>query len=124
MAIVESVTRLAASFITIIRTRVELASVELEEELLNLFSYLLYSLMALFCLCMAIFLTVLMVVALYWDTHRIVVLAGMGGIFGLTGLAAGVSVRNNYRKSPRLLSYTLTELSKDVDSLAASSKST
>src|SRR5450830_779062 len=51
MAILDSVGQLLATSLSIVHTRLELASVEIEEELGRFFSLLLWSLVALFCAC-------------------------------------------------------------------------
>lgn len=124
MAIIESVSRLAANFIAIIQTRLELAAVEIEEESLRLFSYLLFALLAVFCLSVAVLLGIFLVVALYWETHRVPVLIGLIAFFGLTGILIVLRLRHHYRSKPRLLSHTFSELTKDIDGLKSASEST
>jgi uncharacterized membrane protein YqjE len=117
MVIAESVTRLAATLIAILQNRVQLVATEIEEESLRYFSYLLFSLAAMFCLGLAIVLGVLLVVVLYWDTHRIGVLLSLTLLFGCASAALGWWVRNQYRLRPVLLAHTMTELSRDQELL-------
>ena len=117
MAIVASVSRLAGTLIGILQTRLELATVELEEETLRFFSYFLFVLVAMFCLCMAILLSVLLIVVAFWDTYRVAVLVSLIVAFGLGALLIGSGIRKNYRNKPKILSYTLSELGKDVERL-------
>ena len=123
MAIIESVARFAGSIVAIIHTRLELAAVEVEEEFLRLFTYLLTALVALFCLGVAVLLAILLIVVLYWETHRVPVLLGLIAAFGLGGIFIGLGIRRDFQKKPRLLASTLGELSKDIDSLKPSAKS-
>ncbi len=120
MAIVESLSRLAGNFIAIIHTRLELAAVEIEEESLRLFSYLLFALVAWFCLSVALLLGILLVVVLYWDSHRIPALVALITFFGLSGILIGFGLLRRYQAKPKLLSHTLNELAKDLDSLKPS----
>ncbi len=108
---------MASSFLAIFKTRFELLTLELEEESTRLFSYLLFSLLALFFLCLAILLGVLLLVVVFWDTHRIGIIAGLSGVFGILALIIGLSVRRCYLNKPRLLDTTLSELGKDMDAL-------
>lgn len=117
MMIAESVARLAASMLAVVQTRVELAATEVEEESLRYFSYLVMSLAALFCLGIAIILGVMLLVVLYWETHRIGILSVLMILFGIAGIMISMRVRNRYRDKPRLLGHTLTELSRDADIL-------
>lgn len=120
MAIAESVSRLVATFIAILQTRAELVAVEVEEEALRYFSFLLYSLTAMFCVGVAIMLAILLIVALYWDTHRIEVLVTLIMLFAAAGVLIGWKIRNGLRRKPHLLKHTLTELSRDIDTLKVS----
>lgn len=117
MAIMESVSRLTGTLIGMLQTRLELAAVEIEEETLRFFFYFLCALGALFFLCMAIMLSVLLIIVAFWDTYRIAVLIALIVAFGLGALLTALGVRKNYRKKPKLLSHTLSELGKDVERL-------
>lgn len=117
MAIMGSVSRLAGTLIGMLQTRLELAAVELEEETQRFFFYFLWALGALFCLCMAIMLSVLLIVVAFWDTYRIAVLVALIAVFGLAALMTALGIRKNYRLKPKLLSHTLSELDKDVAQL-------
>ncbi|MFZ6771981.1 phage holin family protein [Undibacterium sp. SXout7W] len=113
MAITDSLGKLGATLASIAHTRLELASVELEEELHRFSSTLLWSLTALFFACMAIMLAVALVVVLFWDTYRIPVIAGLAGIFAVAAVIVSTKIRTTLQNKPRLLSSTLTELQKD-----------
>jgi uncharacterized membrane protein YqjE len=113
----ESVTRLAAALIAIIQTRTELIATELEEESLRYFSWLMLALAGMFCVGVAIVLGVMLIVVLYWDTHRIGALLTLAILFALAGAAIGMRMRSQYRVKPKLLAHTMTELSHDADFL-------
>ena len=89
MAIAESISRLAANFLALLQTRLELISVELEEESLRLFTYLIYSLAAMFCFGIAMLLGILLIVVIYWDTHRIGVLVSLIAAFAVAAVLLG-----------------------------------
>lgn len=117
MALGASVAKMASSLLAMLHTRLELATVELEEESQRLFFYLLLALAALFCLFVAILLGVLLIVALYWDTNRIGAIASLAAIFGVVAALLGIGLRSSYRSKPRLLAYTRNEIAKDIDRL-------
>jgi len=117
MALAQSLSRLVASLITIGKTRAELVAVEIEEEALRYFSYLISSLIAFFCAGVAVLLGIFLIVAIYWDTHRIGVLLSLMTLFGVASFAIGFKLRQQFRHKPRLLHHTITELSRDVDTL-------
>jgi uncharacterized membrane protein YqjE len=113
MAIFDSVARLGATLLDIIHTRLELISLELEEELVRFSSYLLLSLIALFSAAIAVLLAILLLIVVFWDTHRIAVVGSLFGIF--TSVAVGIAwwLRKAFRNKPRLLASSLAELRKD-----------
>lgn len=117
MAIVESVSRLAGTFISILQTRLELIAIEVEEESLRFFSYFFFALAAMFCIGMALLLGVLLIVVIYWDTHRVPVLVSLMAFFAFSSAMIMLGIRQHYRMKPRMLSHTLTELSRDIERL-------
>jgi len=120
MGITDSVSRFAGTLISIVQTRAELVAVEVEEEALRYFTYLLMALAAMFFLGVATLLVVFLVVAIFWDTHRIAVLLTLIALFGIAAAFLGFKLRERYRQKPSLLGHTLVELSRDVESLKAS----
>lgn len=114
MAIVESVSRLAGTFIAILQTRLELLGLEVEEESWRFFSYFFLALAGMFCLGMTLLLGVLLVVIIYWDTQRLAVLISLMAFFALSGATIMLGIRQHYRVKPRMLAHTLRELSKDI----------
>jgi len=117
MAIVDSVGRLAGTLVGILHTRLGLIAVEVEEEMSRFSSYLLWSLVALFCGGVAVLLGVLLIVALFWDTHRIEVLVTLIALFAASALILAWRLSKALKNKPRLLAYSLNELSKDVANL-------
>ncbi|WP_019139503.1 phage holin family protein [Noviherbaspirillum massiliense] len=117
MVLADSLTRLASSLLATIQTRVQLVAAEVEEESLRYFSFLMLSLAAMFCLGIAIVLGVLLLVVLYWDTHRVGLLLTLIALFGLATLILLLRLRARYHAKPRLLGHTMAELSRDRELL-------
>jgi uncharacterized membrane protein YqjE len=117
MVLAESVTRLAATLIAVVQTRAELISTEVEEESLRYFSSLMLALATMFCIGVAILLGVMLIVVLYWDTHRIGMLLTLTVLFALAGIVLGLRMRSQHRSKPRLLAHTLDELARDAELL-------
>lgn len=122
MALGEAVGRIAATLVAMVRTRLELASVEMEEQSQRWLSYLLMSLLALFLFGVAVVLAALFVVILFWDTHRIGAVLGLAAVFALAAAAIGMKVRSGMKAQPALLSATIGELRKDLEFLNAESQ--
>lgn len=119
MAIVDSIARLASTLLDILHTRLELVSVEVEEELTRYAAYLVLVLIALFCAGIAVLLGILLIIALFWDTHRLQVLLTLIAVFGGAAIGLGLWLRQALRSKPRLFAHTLAELGKDKSALQA-----
>jgi uncharacterized membrane protein YqjE len=117
VALAETVGRLAATLLAMIQTRLELASVEMEEQSQRFLGYLLMSLLALFLSGIAIVLVALFVVILFWDTHRIAAVLGMAAVFAVAAAVIGLKVKSGFASEPPPLSATLGELRKDIEFL-------
>jgi uncharacterized membrane protein YqjE len=106
-----------ASLIDIGQTRLQLASTELEEERLRLAELLLWAAGALFFLGIGIVLAALLLVLVFWDGPRVLVLAL--ATLACLALGAGMVVtwRRKARAKPPLLATTLAELRRDRDAL-------
>ena len=113
----EIIRRMAGTMFAVLHTRAELLAVEVEEEVLRLFSYLMLSLVALVCFGVAALLLILLVIVAFWDTYRLAAIVVLTGAFGAVAVGIGLYVRNALRTKPRFLSATLSELEKDVDML-------
>lgn len=116
-----SLTTLAATLVAIVHTRLELLSSDLEEERAHLFSLVLLALAALFCLGVGVLLATLLVVVAFWDTHRLLVLATLAGLFLAAGAAAWGYAVHKARTKPRIFAASMSELLKDRQQLASRS---
>ena len=116
MAIVQHAARVAATLAAIVRTRLKLAAVEMEEESLRYLTYLGLAMLALL-LFVGLVLLVFLVIVMFWDTHRIAAIAISSTVFIVAAIATLVGVRASFRRKPKLLSFTMDELGKDLDAL-------
>lgn len=113
----DSLKVLAASLVAILHTRLELLSTEFEEERVWLVSTLAWALAALFCAGLAIVLALVWVVAIFWDTHRLLALGTLTGSFFLATILAAWVVLAKVRAKHRLFAGSLAELAKDREHL-------
>ncbi len=113
-----SLKTLAATVLSIGHTRLELLSVELEEERLRLTSMLLWALFALFCAGLGIVLLAMLFVVALWDSNRLLALAIPALLFLLGATLSWRVVRAKAAAKPGLFSASLAELSKDREQLA------
>jgi uncharacterized membrane protein YqjE len=115
--LLESLSVLATTLVAIAHTRLELLSTDLEEEREHLLSLLVLSLAALFCLGVGVLLATILLVATFWDTHRLLVLGSLAGFFLAVGLAAFGFAMHKAKTKPRLFAASLLELFKDQKQL-------
>ncbi len=108
-----SLKRLTNTFIVIVHTRLELLSTDLEEGRERLISLLAMTFVALFCLCFGMVLLAILVVVLFWDTHRLLVLSLLTGLFIVTGGVIGALAIRALKSMPRMFEASLAELVKD-----------
>lgn len=117
--LLDSAKDLMGTLLAMGQTRLELLSTEVEEQREWVTSMLVWTLIALFCAAMAVILTTLLVVVIYWDSYRLTAIGIMIGIFVLaTVISWRIVWIMNYGK-PKLFSTSISELSKDRDQLSA-----
>ena len=107
---------LLAAGLDALRTRLDLAAVEVELYLLRVVQMLLWAVAALACALLAlVFLLVTVVVAL-WDSHRMLGLVGGIGLFVILAVVFGVLGARTFRNRPNILDGTLQQLEHDQHS--------
>ncbi|MFZ6818111.1 phage holin family protein [Undibacterium sp. Ji22W] len=121
MAITDSIMRLGASLIDTLHTRLELASVEIEEEFGRFANYLLLSLLGLFFGIVTVLLLVLLVLVMFWDQHRELALISLIIVFAAASIAIFFYIKNAVKNKPRLLAASLNELQNDIEALRQTS---
>jgi uncharacterized membrane protein YqjE len=115
----QSLNNFLATFVTIVHTRLELLTTELQEEVRQVGGILLWAFVAAFAAMMGLFLAALAVIFVFWDTHRIAASLAMIGLFVVVTVVAGLILRHKLSTKPPLLDDTLAELAKDRDQLKA-----
>jgi uncharacterized membrane protein YqjE len=116
-SLIESLRRLAKTFVALVQTRIELFASEIDEERTRLARILVLAVVALFCLGLAIVLGVLLVAVVFWENNRLLALGILAGLFALGGFAALLALRAVVQDRPKFLSATLAELRKDEKEL-------
>lgn len=117
----ESLKALSASVIGIVHTRLELLSTDVAEEREHLTAFLLWMLLALFCLGVGVVLLAILIVVIFWDSHRLLALGGLTGGFLAAAAGMGWFALYRLRTKPRLFASTLAELAKDRQQLGSGS---
>lgn len=114
MALIQTVGRIGTTVLAMARTRLALAAVEVQEEAQRLLGYVAWTLFAAFLGAGACMLVALFVIVLFWDSHRLLAIGAMAGLFALVAVAILLQVRARFASRPPLMAATLTELNKDI----------
>lgn len=104
---------LLASLLEVGQTRLQLASVELEEERARIAELLIWATAALFFLGLGIVFVALLVVLLCWNGPREWVLGGFALLFVGLGVGAGLGWRHRLLTKPAFMAATIAELQRD-----------
>ena len=114
----QSLRNLAATLVTLLRTRFELLATEIEEERIRLLQLLFWMAGALFFFGVGILLLVILLVAVFWDSsYRVTAIVALAGIFLAAGVGMARVVHNLMYARPRLFSASLDELARDKEQL-------
>ena len=113
----DSLRGLGATFVAMLRTRAELAVVELRQEGERRKQMLVLACAAAVFLTLAAGLFAFFVVLLFWDSHRLLAAGGVTVLYMAIGLYAIARLRRAARESPPPFEATLAELAKDVEAL-------
>lgn len=116
-----SLTALAATLVAIAHTRLDLLSTELDEQREHLLSLLVLTLSALFCLGLGTVLASILLVTIFWESHRILVLGLLAGFFVSASIASWGIALYKTKTKPRLFAASMAELVKDRQQLASRS---
>jgi uncharacterized membrane protein YqjE len=111
--LLNSLKNLTVTLIAIIHTRLELLSTDLEEGRERLISLLAMIFVSLFCLCFGAVLLTLLIVVIFWDTHRLLALGTLTGLFIAAGAVLGIMALRALKSMPRMFEASLAELIKD-----------
>lgn len=119
MQFLESAGRLGTTLVAMAHTRLELAALEVEEASQRFLRQLVMSLLALFLVGIAVILAAFFVILVFWDSYRLQAVLAMAVLFLGGGVLLGLKVRRELREAQPLLSNTLGEMRKDIESLRA-----
>lgn len=110
---------LASTVLELLHVRLELLSVEAQEEVLRLGALLLYGAVAVTFLSLGLtFLAVFITVAL-WDSHRLLALGVFTAVFLIAGGVAAWLARARLQSGTRLFSASIEELRQDREELGS-----
>jgi uncharacterized membrane protein YqjE len=120
LGVVRALRTLAGTLIEMVETRLAIVSSDVEETIAYLARTLFAAALAALFLFLAVMLLVLLAVAAFWDTHRLLALGIAAGAALAGALIAGWTIARGGRKHARFLAASLDELRRDRAALAES----
>lgn len=115
----ESLTRLAANLVSAIYQRLDLLSADIERARAQVLSLLVLAAVTGFCLGVGVVLAMLLLAAVFWETHRLLALGLIAGFFLAVGAVLMLVAIHQLRTRPRVFAASLAELAKDRQQLVA-----
>ncbi len=109
-----SLTDFVATLVSLVQTRVELLTTELQEEVQRAAVLVVYAFVALLAAMIGLLFGALTVVFIYWDTHRVLAALLVTVAFFVLAVTAVLILLAKVRAQPRMLDATLSELKKDA----------
>ena len=113
----DSISRLVGTALALLRTRLELATVEFEEELERATELLVLVLSAVLLALFALVFASIFVIAYFWDAYRLSAIAGVTLFYVVLAIATVMRLKQRGRDKPPAFAATLAELGQDVASL-------
>lgn len=108
-----SIASLTNTLIDVVHTRIELLSLDIEENTARLFLLAMLYMTAIFCLVVGLVIVITLTVFLLWDQNQLDILFLIGGIFMIMGFGILGLATYKARNKPILFFGSLLALEKD-----------
>jgi uncharacterized membrane protein YqjE len=116
-----SLKSLTLTLVEVVQTRLELLSADVAEERAHLTVILISAMVALFCIGVGVVLLAILIVVMFWESHRLLTLGLLTAIFLGSGIGLWSVAVHKLRSKPRLFDASINELAKDRDQLSSGS---
>jgi uncharacterized membrane protein YqjE len=111
--LLDSIKTLTSTLVAIAYNRLHLLSADIEVARERLISVVITMMVSLFFLCFGVLLLSIFVVVIFWDTHRIIALGAVTGLFLGVGALLMIRTISAVKKMPATFEASLAELAKD-----------
>jgi uncharacterized membrane protein YqjE len=109
--------RAATTLVSLLKLRLELAGIELQEELDRVVGALVLALGGVMLLALACGFIAISITVLLWDTHRVLALAAASGVFLLGGAALLMAASRALKQRPPVFPVSAGQLADDRQAL-------
>jgi uncharacterized membrane protein YqjE len=120
--LLRSLARLGSTFVAIVHTRFELLTTELQQEMYRVAEIMVWTVIAILSAGIGLFLAALVVVFVFWDTHRLLASVCVTVTFFAIAVIALLVLSAKVKGRPKLLEGTLSELANDASQLKAAAR--
>lgn len=118
--LLDSLRGVADTGLDFVQTRVQLFSVDLEQELISASSLIMQAVAAVLLAIFAITFIGIALVVVFWDSHRELVAILVAGFFVLLAAVVAIRLKRALAARPRPFNSTLEVLARDRDALRSS----
>ena len=116
--LLSSIKGLVSTGASIVQTRLELLSIDVQIARSKFIGLLVMIISALFFLFFGLVMLALLIVIYSWETDRMMALGLLTGAFLSVGLILALLITQSLRTMPRLFEASITELAKDREALS------
>jgi len=113
-----SIKTLVATLVDVAHTRLQLLANEIEEEKLRLAQLLMFGVLTVLFFILGIIFLTLLVIVLFWDSDRILVIGCFAGAYLVLGIVCGGMTLKRASARSTLFAASLRELAKDRERLS------
>jgi uncharacterized membrane protein YqjE len=110
---IDSLAGLGDNLLGTLQERIELISVELQEEKYRLVQLIIWISATVFAATMTLTFLTLTVVYLFWDTARLAVLGGFTGLYGVALVLVVIALRRVFTHQPKPFEATIESITED-----------
>jgi uncharacterized membrane protein YqjE len=112
--LIATLKRMFATLVLLAKSRLELVSVEVEEQVAYAANLLVWSMIAIACASLGVFFLGATIIIACWDRYRLLAAGLVTAAFVLMALGAILAVRSRLRQRPRFLAATAAEFERDA----------
>ena len=112
--LIATLKRMFATLVLLAKSRLELVSVEVEEQVAYAANLLVWSMIAIACASLGVFFLGATIIIACWDRYRLLAASLVTAAFVLMALGAVSVVRSRLRQRPRFLAATVEEFERDA----------
>ena len=106
-----------ANTLGLISSHAQLLGVELQQEKERVAELAVLGSIALVMFGMVMLLVTFLIIAAFWDSYRLQVIAGLALLYAILGLAAALGIRRKLDSHPNPFAATAAEIEKDIEHL-------